>query len=318
MARYAWRRLAASVPLFLLVAVLCWGLVRLAPGGPVSAVDPRLRGADRDRLVHALGLDRPLHEQFGSWLAGLVRGDLGTSLVTGEPVARMIRDRLPATLELMGTALLLSLVLGLGLGIAAALRRGTALDHILSTVSLIGVSVPVFWLALLAILLFSAKLGWLPAGGRETLGAAGSFADHLRHLVLPAVVLAVVQAPLWSRHVRASLLEVLGEDWLRSARARGLGRGRVLVRHALRPALAPVVTLLGLQAPALFTGAVITESIFAWPGMGRLFYEGAQRFDYPRVLGVLIVGSALVILCNLAADLAVARLDPRTADQEER
>ena len=318
MRRYVLRRLATTVPLLLVVSVLCFGLLQLAPGGPLAGVDPRARRADHERLTAALGLDAPAHVQYGRWLWGLVRGDLGHSLVTGEPVGAMIAARLPATLELMGVSLALSLVLGLAMGVGAALRRGSAVDHVLSAVSLVGISIPVFWLGVLAILVFSAELGWLPAGGRSTLGAPASALDHLRHLVLPATVLAVVQAPLWSRHVRSSLLEVLGEDWLRAAEARGLGTRRVLWRHALRPAIVPVVTLLGLQAPSLFTGAAITETIFSWPGIGRLFYEGAQRFDYTRLMGILVIGSLLVVLCNLAADIACALLDPRIAARERR
>jgi peptide/nickel transport system permease protein len=311
MLRYALRRLLAAVPLLLVLSMLCFALMQLAPGGPLASLDPHVRGADRARLEHTLGLDQPLPVQYLRWLGRALHGDLGTSLVTGEPVARMILDRLPATLELMGTALVLSLAMGIALGVFAARRRGTGLDAAVGALSLVGLSVPVFWLGILSIRFFSAHLGWLPSGGRATLGGPASFADHLRHLVLPVLVLTVVQVPQWSRHMRSSLLEVLGEDWLRAARARGLRERTVLWRHALRPALVPVVTLLGLQVPVLFTGAVITETVFAWPGLGRLFYEGAQRFDYTRLMGILVLASALVVICNLAADLASARLDPR-------
>jgi peptide/nickel transport system permease protein len=317
MTRYVLRRAIAAVPLLLVVTFVCFVLMEFAPGGPLGGGDPRHREADLQRLEHVMGWDRPWYEQYPRWLGGLLHGDLGTSLVTAEPVSTMIAARVPATLELMGSSLILSLVVGIAAGMAAALRRGTWIDHLFTVGSAIGLAVPVFWLGVLAIVLFAAHLGWLPAGGRSTLGAPFSLGDHLRHLVLPMLVLAVVQTPQWVRHLRASLLEIFGEDWLRAARARGLGERRILLRHALRPALVPVVTLLGLQAPVLFTGAAITEAVFAWPGIGRLFYEGTQRFDYPRLMGILVIASALVIFCNLAADVVAAKLDPRLATREK-
>lgn len=310
MTRYALRRLLAAVPLLIAISIVCFALLHLAPGGPLGAGDPRQRRADRDRLERVFGLDDPLPVQYVRWLGRVVRLDLGHSLVTGEPVARMIAQRLPATLELMGGALVVSLLLGIGIGTLAALRRGTWVDHVATIGSVLGVSMPVFWLAILAIALFAAHWGILPAGGRTALGG-GSFADHVRHLVLPLAVLVTVQTPFWTRIVRASVLDVAGEDWRRGARARGLSAARVVLRHTLLPALGPVITVLGLQVPALLTGAAITETLFAWPGLGRLFYEGAQRYDYPRLMGILVLASVLVVLCNLLADLASARLDPR-------
>jgi peptide/nickel transport system permease protein len=311
MIAYAARRLAAAVPLLLAISILCFALLHLAPGGPLGGADPRQRAVDRDRLERVFGLDRPLPVQYARWLGRLARGDLGHSLVTGEPVASMIASRLPATLELMGIALAVSLCVGVGLGTLAALRRGSWIDHACTAASVVGVSVPVFWLAIATIALFAAHLGWLPPGGRASLAGGGAVADRVRHLVLPVAVLVAAQAPYWIRIARASVLEVTGEDWVRAARARGLSAGRVIARHALRPALPPIVTVLGLQAPALVTGAAITETLFAWPGLGRLFYEGAQRYDYPRLMGILVCASVLVVLANLAADLVCARLDPR-------
>lgn len=317
MTRYVLRRALASGLLLLVVTLVCFALMRLAPGGPLAGVDPRRRAADLDRLADQMHLRDPWYQQYGYWLGGMLRGDLGSSLHTGEPVAQMIAARVPATLELMGTSLLLSLGLGIAAGTLAALRRGSWIDRSITAAAALGLALPVFWLGVLSMVLFAGKLGWLPAGGRATVGAPFSIADHLQHLVLPVLVLVAVETPQWARHLRASLLDVLGEDWLRAARARGLGERRILLRHALRPALVPVVTLLGLQAPVLFTGAAITETVFAWPGIGRLFFEGAQRFDYPRLMGLLVVASALVISCNLAADLVAAKLDPRLTTREE-
>jgi len=307
MTAYFCRRLLGSLLLLLAVSMLCFLLLRAAPGGPFSGADPRIRAADRARTVQALGLDRPLHTQYLTWLGGILTGDLGTSLVTGEPVAAMIGARLPATLELMGVALVVSLGLGISLGALAALRRGSWQDHAITAFSALGLSVPVFWLGVLAIIVFAAQLGWLPAGGRP----AGNWAAHARHLVLPATVLTIAQTPVWIRTLRASVLDTLAEDWPRAARARGVAEWRVLSRHVLRPSLGALVTLLGLQLPVLFTGAAITETVFAWPGIGRLFFEATERFDYPRLQSLLFVAAALVIAGNFAADLVNARLDPR-------
>jgi peptide/nickel transport system permease protein len=317
MLRYLLRRTLAALPLLMLVTLVCFVLLHLAPGGPWGGA-PQQRMADVERVKRAMHGYEPWYREYGYWLAGVVRGDLGSSLLTGEPVARMIAARVPATLELMGLSLVLSLVLGVAAGTLAALRRGTWVDHLLTAGSVVGLAVPVFWLGALSLVLFAAHWGLLPAGGRATVGIPFSFGDHLRHLILPVLVLTVVQAPQWTRHLRASLLDILGEEWLRAARARGLAERRVLWRHAVRPALVPVVTLLGMQAPVLFTGAAITESVFAWPGIGRLFYEGAEHVDYPRLMGILVIASALVIACNLAADLVAAKLDPRLATREAR
>jgi peptide/nickel transport system permease protein len=283
----------------------------LAPGGPLASADPRVRAADRERVERVLGLDRPLAAQYGRWLAAVARGDLGRSFSTGQPVGAMIVARLPATVELMAVALSLSLTLGIGLGIAGALHPGSWWDRGLAAASLAGVSIPIYWLGVLAILVFSAAWGWLPAGGRASLGVEFSWLDHVRHLILPVAVLTAAEVPLWSRHVRANLIERLRDESVRAARARGLPERRILMRHGLPGALVPLVGLLGLQVPVLFTGAVITETVFAWPGLGRLFHDGVVRFDYPRVLGILAVAAVLTIAGNLAADLLGARLDPR-------
>jgi len=312
MIRYTLQRLLLAVPLFFLITALCFTLLHLAPGDPfASLLEPGRRLEDAQRQRRAAGLDRPAVVQYGVWVGGLLRGDLGRSTVTHEPVARMILSRLPATLELMTASLLLSLLVGIAVGVAAALHRDRGLDHVLRALTVAGLSVPVFWLAILSILLFSLQLGWLPPGGRASLAADFSLLDRLRHLLLPAGVLALVQVPLWSRYMRASVIEVLQEDHVRTARAKGLSRRSVILHHVMRPALVPVVTLLGLQIPALFTGTVIIETIFLWPGIGRLFFDGVLSLDYNRLMGILAVSTLLILMGNLLADLVHARLDPR-------
>ena len=312
MIRYALRRLLIAVPLFFVITALCFALLHLAPGDPfASLLDPGRDVADVERQQRAAGLDRSPALQYVSWVGGLLRGDLGRSTVTREPVARMIWSRLPATLELMFASLVLSLVVGIFVGVVGALRHGTWLDHLFRTLSVAGLSVPVFWLGILGILLFSLHLNWLPPGGRASIGSGFSILDRLQHLILPAAVLALVQVPLWSRYMRASVLEVLHEDHVRTAHAKGLTPRNVVLRHVLRPALVPVVTMLGLQVPALFTGTVIVETVFLWPGIGRLFFDGVLSLDYMRLMGILAFSTVLILLGNLIADLAHARLDPR-------
>ena len=312
MMTYALRRLLQAIPLLLVISMGVFALSHLAPGGPLAraAENPRVRPEDLALLKHSLGLDKPLWLQYGIWAGRALRGDLGVSWTTGEPVVRMIAQRLPATAELMLTAFLLSLTLGIGVGVVAALRRASALDYAVAAFSFVGISVPVFWLALMAQLLFGVRWKLLPVTGRESLDGGG-FGDHLAHLVLPVLVLSFLYMASWSRYMRGTLIEVLSQDYVRTAWAKGLSRTRVVFRHGVRNALIPVVTIVALEIPQLFTGAIITEAIFAWPGMGRLFYDGILKGDYPRDMAILMVASFLIVVFNLIADLMYAVLDPR-------
>jgi len=311
MGRYVVRRVAASIVLLLCISVLAFTLLHLAPGDPFANTDSRRPGRDVARLRHVFDLDAPVPIQYARWLGNVIRGDFGTSLATGEPVRDMIAARLPATLALMGTALLLAVVLGLAAGTSAALRQNTIVDHAIGVASLVGLSVPVFWLGVLSIVVFSIHLHWLPPGG--TTEPHPSLPAQLRQMVLPVGVLTVAQVPLWTRTMRSSVLETLSQEYLRGARARGLPEWRIVARHVVRPSLGPIVTLLGLELPGLVMGAAITESVFAWPGVGRLFYDGVERYDYPRLMGILLIASTGVVAGNLIADLLNARLDTRIA-----
>jgi peptide/nickel transport system permease protein len=315
MARYILKRIAQAVPIIVLVSIVTFALLHLAPGGPAGIVsgNPKTTGEDLARIRENYGLDRPIIIQYLCWFRQVfLRLDFGRSYVTGRPVGRMIAERIPATLELMGGALLLTLVAGGAIGIVSALRRGGSIDRISTIFTVAGLSVPVFWLGLAAIYFFSIKLGIFPAGGRETIGSPSSILDRISHLILPALVLSVAWTASWSRYLRSGLVESLAGDYIRTARAKGLSERAVILKHALRSAILPAVTVLVMQIPALFTGAVLTETVFSWPGMGRLFYEGLQRQDYTRILGVVVISSLLIIAFNIAGDILCMALDPRT------
>jgi peptide/nickel transport system permease protein len=314
MKKYIAVRIARIVPLVVLISIVTFALLHLVPGGPagVCSGSARMSGSDVARIRANLGLDKPLVTQYFLWFRRVFLSfDFGNSYATGQPVARMVLERLPATLELMGAAFALAVVLGVSMGIAAALRRDSLLDQLVSVISAFGLSMPVFWLGIIAIYLFSVRLGILPSGGRETLGAHGGLLDHARHLVLPACVLSVGFLASWSSYTRVQFLGAIRGDFVRTARAKGLSETAVIWKHALRNAALPVFTVIIMQIPTLFTGAVITETVFSWPGMGRLFYDGLQRHDHPRVLGIVVIFSLLIIFFNALGDLLYAAIDPR-------
>lgn len=312
MKTYVLRRLLGAIPLLLAISAICFGLMHAAPGGPLARMmeNPRVRPEDIEAMRKNLGLDKPVPVQYAMWIGRSVRGDFGDSYVTGQPVMAMIRERLPATLELMLTAFTFSLILGIGIGVVTGLRRATRVDYAATLLAFVGISLPVFWLGLMAQVVFGLWLDWLPVTGRMTTGD-GSFLDRLHHLVLPVLVLSLLYVSSWSRYMRGTLIEVLSQDYIRTARAKGLSGRAVVFKHAVRNALIPVVTVMCLQIPGLFTGAIITEAIFAWPGMGRLFYDGIQKGDYPRLMAILMISSALIVLFNLVADILYGILDPR-------
>ena len=299
---YVARRLMLTIPVLLGVATLVFSLIHLVPGDPAQAIlGEGVSEADITRLRHQLGLDRPLVEQYVGFLRGLVRADLGISLRTGAPVTRQILERMPATFELAGAAMLVALGLALPLGILAAVWRGTVVDHAAMTLSLLGVCLPNFWLGPLLAIVFAVELGWLPVSGR----------GGMAHLVLPAVSLGAALAAILARMTRTTLAEELREPYVLAARARGASPGRAVLRHALRNSLVPVVTIVGLQFGAVLTGAVITETIFAWPGIGRLLIQSIGFRDYPLVQGCILLIAATYVAMNLLTDLVYAALDPR-------
>lgn len=312
MHRLILRRLAQALPLLLLVSVGVFALIQAVPGGPLTVYlsNPQVRPEDIARLERSLGLDRPVYVQYFLWLKGFISGDWGFSYADGRPVLTRILERIPATLELMGAGLLLAGLFAFPMGVIAALKRNSALDHIVTLFALVGISMPVYWMGLMLQLFFGLHLGWFPVSGRFSFGRT-DWIDHLSHLVLPAIALALVHLAVWSRYLRSSMIDVLSQPFITTARAKGLKGLPVLWRHALRNAALPVLTIVILDFAFLLSGAVITESIFAWPGIGSLFVDSVFRRDYTVIMGVLMIGSAAVILANLAADVAYAIVDPR-------
>jgi ABC-type dipeptide/oligopeptide/nickel transport system permease component len=300
--RYLIRRILLTIPVILGVATLVFSLIHLVPGDPAEAMlGEGASPKDVAELRTRLGLDRPLWEQYSDFMSGMVRGDLGVSFRTNQPVTTAIAERVPATVELAFASMAVAIVFAVPLGIIAAVKRGTAADHAAMTVALAGISIPNFWLGPMLAIIFAVYLGWLPVSGR----------GGWESLVLPAISLGAALAAILARMTRASLLEELRELYVRAARARGVTRSRAILRHALRNSLIPLVTILGLQFGAVLTGAVITETIFAWPGIGRLLIQSISFRDYPVVQGCILLIAITYVSVNLITDLLYGALDPR-------
>jgi len=313
MGRYIMRRLVQSVILLVLVTMIAFALMHLAPGGPLAVytLNPTIRAEDIARLEKSFGLDRPLYIQYAKWASGMMRGDWGRSFRDSQPVFDIIVSRLWSTLVLAGTALVIAMVLGVFIGTLGAVRQHSVADYLSTIGAMLALSIPTFWFGLMAIYLFSVRLGWLPSGGRQTLGEDFSLADRIEHLILPATVLGFVLVATWSRYTRAAVLEIINQDFIRVARSKGLSEKRVITGHVMRNAMGPLVVLAGIQIPLLFSGALVTESVFTWPGMGRLFVDSLNYRDYPVMMGILFVTAVLVILFNLLADIVGVLVDPR-------
>jgi peptide/nickel transport system permease protein len=311
-ARYVIRRLLGAVPLLLGVAVLSFIFMQLAPGSPDSlyARNSRMSEAQLAAIRHNMGLDKPVQIQLLLWLRNLLKGDLGTSYSQYRPVWNVIWDVFPNTLYLVMAGLSISLVVALVFGVLAAVRPYGIFDNVTSFLTYFGLAMPVFWFGLMLQILFAVKLGWLPSAGMHSAQGSGVW-DLAKHLALPAFTIAIGSIASWSRYVRSSTIESLGQDYVRTARAKGLQEQTVLWGHVLRNALIPFVTVVSIDIPLYLTGAVLTETVFSWPGMGRLFYDSLTKRDYPVLMGILVLGAVLIVLGNLIADLLYGVLDPR-------
>jgi peptide/nickel transport system permease protein len=324
MSSYIIRRLLQAIPTIFGVTLVSFLLMQAAPGDPVALMtfNPTNTAADRERLRHEFCLDRSVPEQYFIWLfgdpqgecaqGGLVRGDFGTSFRDRQPVLQTIMSRVPATLELTGSALLVGVVVGMMVGLSSAIRRASLFDNVSRFFSVLFDAIPSFWFGLILIMFFSVTLGWLPVGGRAPLNDPNPDpVERLQHLVLPCLVLAVTWVAVISRYMRAQSLEVINQDYVRTARAKGLPDRLVNARHVGRNALIPIVTILGPAITGLIGGAVVIERIFSWPGLGRLAVDAVSARDYPVVMGTVLIGSVLVILGTLLADILLVVVDPR-------
>ena len=318
------------IPVLLGVSIVVFFMVRAIPGDPAQLLlGQQATQAQVEQVRENMGLDKPVIVQYGIFLADAVRGDLGDSIVTGRPVTTELLARLPATLELTAFAMLVAILVGVPVGVISAVKQYSLLDKFTSVLALIGISMPIFWLAMILIVIFFVNLGWLPFPGRLSTGYAvtsitglvlvdslltlnfAAFWDGLKHLILPAIALGTIPMAVIMRMTRSSMLEVMGEDYVRTARAKGVVPWRVIFKHALRNAMLPTVTVIGLQAGLLMGGAVITETIFSWPGVGQIAAESVYRRDYAMVQGVVLYGATLFVLVNLVVDVLYAVLDPR-------
>ena len=312
MTSYLARRLLGAVQLLLFICLFSYALMGLAPGGPDAIYSsPRITPAARAQLHAELGLDRPWYVQFFFWIATLLHGSLGVSYVDRQPVLQKIFEKLPITIELIGLSLLVTLAVALPLGVLAGTRRGSWLDHAITTVGFVTYGIPVFWLAIVLIDLFAVHLHWVPSSGISSLGRENDPIDRLRHLVLPVASLSVVSFAGWMRFQRGAVIETLDAPYIRTARGKGLAERVVMWRHSLRNALLPIITLLGLTLPGLVGGAYFVEYVFSLPGLGYLGVTSVFSRDYPVVMGTTLLSAVFVVLGNLLADLCYAVADPR-------
>lgn len=331
MFQFIFKRLSLVLPTFIGITLLTFTLIRLIPGDPIEVMaGERGVSAERHAILSAeLGLDQPLYIQYFQYVKGIFQGDLGNSLVTREPVLSEFLTLFPATVELAFCAAVFAVLVGLPAGIIAAVRRGTIFDHSVMTFSLTGYSMPIFWWALLLMLVFSVNLGWTPVSGRidvvfwieDVTGfmlidallsdEEGAFKSAVSHLILPSIVLGTIPMAVIARMTRSSMLEVLSEDYIRTARSKGIAPWRVIVIHALRNALIPVITVIGLQVGILLSGAILTETVFAWPGIGKWLIESIGRRDYPVVQGGILIVATIIIIVNLLVDLTYGIINPR-------
>lgn len=314
MLKFIVKRILQAIPMLIGVSIIIYALIQAMPGEPFDMYleNPNVSFEEIQKIKAHYGLDQPVYIQYLNWAKNMLQGDWGISYNTRRPVLELLIERIRPTVELTLSAFLLAGIVSIPLGVFGAIKKNSVFDYTTTALTFLGISMPVFWFGLMLQLLFSVKLGWLPSAGRTSFGAGGGgVLDIALHLILPAVVLSLIYIAGWSRYARTNYLEVMNQDYIRTARAKGLSEGTVLGGHALRNAMIPLVTVITLDIPVLFSGAVVTETVFAWPGMGRFFMDSLNKMDYPVLMGILMISACLVILCNLLADILYAILDPR-------
>lgn len=307
------RRLVQSLPVLFGISILLFFLMHAMPGGPLALFvhQPGMTHKELDAIAASYGINKPVWVQYALWLGNALHGNFGYSYIYEVPAGQMMLERIPATAELMGSSFLLAFVVAFLLGILSAVRQYSFMDYFVTVVSYFGMSLPTFFLGIVAIIFFSVELRWFPSGGMASVTGPAGLGDHLRHLVLPAFVLGFFILAQWSRYIRSSMLEVINQDYIRTARAKGVSERSIIWRHALRNALLPVVTVIVLDTAFLAGGALVTETIFSWPGMGRLFYQAVSQSDYPTMMVIVSFLSVVIVLANIVADVLYGMLDPR-------
>lgn len=313
MISYILRRLVMAIPLLFGITVISFTIIQVAPGGPTALlIDPSLKPEDKEKMEERYGLNDPIPVQYGRWLGQMVKGDFGESFIRrGVPVSEMIMNRLPNTLLLMGVSTLLAILIAVPLGIISAMRPYSIQDYTVTVGAFLGVATPSFWLGLMMILFFGLQLGWLPTGGVSTLNAPFSIWDRIQHLIMPAFVLATADMAALTRYTRSSMLDVLHQDYIRTAKSKGFKETKVVLKHGLRNGLIPIITIFGLMLPSFIGGAAVTETVFSWPGIGNLFIDSAFKRDYPVIMALTVISAVFVVIGNLLADILYAIFDPR-------
>jgi peptide/nickel transport system permease protein len=312
MTTYIIRRLIMMIPILFGISIISFAIMYAAPGKPaVMDLDPDISVEAREKQMEKLGLNDPAHIQYLNWMSNVVKGDFGTSFTKKQPVKDMSLDRLPNTLILMVFSTILAVIIAIPFGVLSATKQYSKLDYGVTITSFLGLATPNFWLGLMLIMLFSVQLGWTPVGGVSTLGAEFSLLDRLHHLILPAIVLATADMAGLTRYTRSSMLEVINQDYIRTARAKGFRESKVIYKHGLRNGLIPIITIFGLMLPTFIGGSVIVESLFSWPGIGKLFIDATFERDYPVIMAITMFGAVLTVIGNLIADILYAVLDPR-------
>ena len=313
MISYIIRRTLMAIPLLFGITILSFAIMQMAPGGPSSLMmDPNISAKDLEKFNERYGLNDPVHIQYYRWVSNMAKGDFGTSLIRrGVPVSEMIWNRLPNTVLLMVSSTILAVLISIPFGVISARKQYTLTDYSVTITSFVGLATPNFWIGLVLIMFFSVHLGWFPTGGIKTLNADFSLIDRLHHLILPAIVLATADMAGLTRYTRSSMLDVLKQDYMRTARAKGLKENKVVYKHGLRNGLIPVITIFGLMLPGFIGGSVVVEKIFAWPGIGLLFIDSAFQRDYPVIMALTVISAVFVVVGNLIADILYAIFDPR-------
>lgn len=312
MVKYILKRLLIAIPVLIGITIFDFLLMNLAPGSPLDMMrNPMVSDAALNIKAEALGLNQPIYVQYFDWMKELLHGNLGYSVITYQPVSNLISSHIGPTLLLMGVSLIIGLLIAVPIGVLSATKQYTKADYIAVSASFLGISIPSFFLSLVLIYVFTIKLKWLPSSGMVILGGDGGFVDILRHMILPVLVLSIAVAGRNIRYVRSSMLEILEQDYLRTARAKGLKNFFIVNKHAMRNALIPIVTVIGMEIPVVFGGAVVIEQIFSWPGIGLLTMSSIMSRDYPTIMGLNLVAAIIVLVANLLTDIAYSLVDPR-------